>query len=241
MRAHEKMGRIPVDFGRNTICSSYKHPPGKHRRDDRFWGMNGLAKRSLDLCLTIPAIIFLLPVFALIAIAVRLDGGPALYSQKRVGRGGSTFRMMKFRTMRVDAEDILERVLSECPTKREEWDRFQKLWNDPRITPLVRILRKSSLDELPQLANVLAGQMALVGQRPILLDQRQQYGAHIVGYVRARPGLTGHWQIRGRNALSFVDRAEMGSEYIHSWSLCGDMKLLLQTVPALLFSRRDAC
>ncbi|MEO1641820.1 MAG: sugar transferase [Pseudomonadota bacterium] len=199
--------------------------------------MNGKAKRALDIILTAPAIFFLLPVFVLTALAIKLEGGPLLFTQDRIGKGGRRFGMLKFRTMHVDAEARLEQLLRDCPRSNEEWASYQKLKHDPRITRIGDFLRRSSLDELPQLFNILKGDMSIVGQRPILPCQRDDYGRHIAGYERARPGLTGLWQVSGRNALTFQDRAALGSEYVRNWSLWFDIKLIALTVPRVLFSK----
>lgn len=230
------MGLQSLNFEAGAIytCTPAK---GSCQADSTFFGINGFAKRALDLCLVIPAIIFLLPIFVLIAIAVKVEGGPLFFVQDRLGRAGKRFGMIKFRTMHPDAEARLEKLLKECSSSRAEWDAFQKLKRDPRVTRVGDFLRRSSLDELPQLFNILKGDMSVVGQRPILLNQRDAYGRHIAGYERARPGLTGLWQVSGRNRLTFQDRAALGSEYINRWSLWFDIKLIALTVPRVLFSK----
>ncbi|MEM8617515.1 MAG: sugar transferase [Pseudomonadota bacterium] len=219
--------------------SVYTCPPavGPEEQDRTVFGLNGAAKRALDIALTVPAILFLLPIFGLIAIAIKLEGGPILYRQVRIGRGGTRFSILKFRTMHCDADQRLSRLITNCAHSKAEWDAFQKLRRDPRVTRTGHLLRRTSLDELPQLFNILIGDMSLVGQRPILPSQRDAYGLHIHGYERARPGLTGLWQVSGRSSLTFEERAALGSEYIHRWSLWFDLKLILLTVPTVLFSR----
>lgn len=219
------------------LASSSKAAQGTNKADFHLLGINGPIKRAFDVVISAIIILFLMPLFLLIAVAIKAQGGPLLYRQARLGRGGRKFNMLKFRSMYVDADDRLSEILSACPNSKLEWMTYQKLRNDPRITPFGRFLRKSSLDELPQLFNVLLGDMSLVGQRPILPSQRDAYGRHITGYERARPGLTGLWQVSGRNNLGFEDRAALGSEYINRWSLWYDFKLLLKTVPAVLLSR----
>lgn len=198
-----------------------------------FFGINGPVKRALDIAIALPAIIFLLPLLLAIAIAIRVGGGPVIFRQQRVGRGGVNFPMFKFRTMHVDAEARLAQILATSPQAAAEWNDFQKLSNDPRITAIGGLLRRSSLDELPQLFNVLLGHMSLVGQRPILPQQRSQYGAHLEAYEAARPGITGLWQVTGRNATTFNRRAEVGSIYLRRWSLVFDLKLIVMTLPAV--------
>lgn len=206
--------------------------------DDRFFGIDGQAKRLIDLVMTLPVLIFISPLLITLAILIKLDdGGPVLFKQARLGRHGNTFSMLKFRTMRVGADALLEQYLKQNPDQRREWNKYQKLKADPRITRLGKFLRKSSLDELPQLLNILLGDMSVVGQRPILPVQREAFGGHIEHYERARPGLTGLWQVSGRNALSFEDRARLGTLYAERWSLIGDFKLILKTVPVVLMAQ----
>ena len=208
--------------------------------DTQMLGLSGPVKRLMDMVLTLPALIFLAPIFLTIAIAIKLEGGPLLFRQIRIGRNGKRFAMLKFRTMHVDAETRLTQLIANCPDSRAEWQAFQKLRHDPRITRIGHFLRRSSLDELPQLLNILIGDMSLVGQRPILPGQRDTYGRHINGYNRARPGLTGLWQISGRSSLTFIQRASLGSDYINRWSLWLDIKIIALTIPSVLFSQ-DAC
>ena len=230
------MGLQGCDF---RVGEAYAYPAadGYREDDDRVFGINGLAKRAVDIAASAAALLFLLPVFLMIALAIKLEGGPVFYRQTRLGRKGKRFAMLKFRTMRTDAEAVLEDLLRRCPDSKSEWDTFQKLKRDPRITRTGDFLRRSSLDELPQLLNILKGDMSIVGQRPILPGQRDAYGVHIAGYERARPGLTGLWQVSGRNQLTFEERAAMGSEYISRWSLVFDLKIMLLTVPRVLLSR----
>lgn len=166
----------------------------------------------------------------LIAWLIRRDGGPAMFVQPRVGLDGKTFGCLKFRSMCVDAETRLRDVLKADPDRAEEWARFQKLENDPRITSTGKWLRKLSLDELPQLINVLKGEMSLIGPRPMTLDQQDEYGASLSAYIRMRPGITGLWQVNGRNATSFAERARLDDWYARNWSLWRDAVILIRTV-----------
>ncbi len=232
------MGMMPFDLRIDEREVNALPARPSQPEDFRALGMNGIGKRLLDLAISIPACIALLPVFLFTALAIKLeDGGPVFYQQKRIGRGGHLFPMLKFRSMRPDADVALEELLARCATSRNEWAEFQKLRRDPRITRIGRFLRASSIDELPQLINVLLGHMSIVGQRPILPSQRDAYGIHMPGYERARPGITGLWQIRGRSKLNFEARAIYGSEYINTWSLWNDVKIVALTVPAVLFSK----
>lgn len=229
------MGLITFGLGLTTRVSA--PASGKSPGDNTLLGMNGPVKRALDIAISVTAIFFLTPLLLVVALAIKLEGGPIFYTQRRLGRGGESFPMIKFRSMKPNSNKLIEDLLRECPKAAAEWSEFQKLRNDPRITPLGRIMRASSIDELPQLFNVLFGNMSIVGQRPILPNQRDAFGRHIAGYERARPGITGLWQVRGRNKLSFEKRAQMGSEYVNRWSLWFDIKIIAMTIPAVLFSK----
>ena len=189
-------------------------------------------KRWFDLALVLLASPFVLPVILLLALLVRRDGGPAFYVQDRVGLDGQVFRLWKLRTMEVDADARLAAHLATDPTLKAEWESSQKLKNDPRITPLGRLLRKSSLDELPQLWNVLKGDMSLVGPRPMLPEQRALYPGR--AYYRMRPGLTGPWQVSDRNQISFAGRAEFDADYAKRMSLTTDLTIIFLTIWVVL-------
>jgi exopolysaccharide production protein ExoY len=161
-------------------------------------------------------------------------GGSILFCQDRVGYGGRLFRCYKFRTMREDAEEALERHLARSPAATREWTETQKLRHDPRVTPLGYVLRKSSLDELPQLWNVLRGEMSCVGPRPILESELARYGELAADYMKLRPGITGLWQVSGRSRLSYGERVEVDSAYARCWSMRLDFWIVPQTIPALL-------
>jgi lipopolysaccharide/colanic/teichoic acid biosynthesis glycosyltransferase len=193
-----------------------------------------------DVILAALGLLLLWPVFLLVSLAIRLDSpGPILYRQTRLGRGGRPFTMLKFRSMRPDADRQLNALLEADPEIQRAWAHDQKLCNDPRCTPLGAFLRSSSLDELPQLWNVLRGEMSLVGPRPILPEQRSQYGPFINRYTSLRPGLTGLWQVMGRNQIPFAGRVFLDQVYISRRSLGLDAYILLCTVWVVL-SRRGA-
>ena len=199
-------------------------------------GIMGALKRSFDLVAALMGLLFLSPLLIVIAILIRADGGPALFGQRRVGRQGKSFRCFKFRSMVMDAEARLENLLSSDPKARTEWDIYQKLTIDPRITPIGRLLRKTSLDELPQLINVLTGEMSLVGPRPMLPAQKAAYGSALGSYMKVRPGITGHWQVNGRNTTTFERRAELDQWYVENWSLRRDGWILILTVREVFFA-----
>ena len=187
-------------------------------------------KRAFDITAAALALAALSPALLVIAAWIRRDGGPAFFIQPRADQHGDAFGCYKFRTMAVDAEARLEAILADSPDKRAQWDAYQKLDEDPRITPVGRLLRAASLDELPQLINVLKGEMSLIGPRPMLLDQMALYGASLDAYVRMRPGITGLWQVNGRNATTFEERARLDDWYARNWSLWRDVVILVRTV-----------
>jgi len=191
-------------------------------------------KRSFDIIVSSLALLLLSPLFLLVSWMVRRDGGPAFFCQKRIGEGGRQFCCYKFRSMRIDAEDYLERYLKENPDAAEEWGKFQKLKQDVRITRLGHFIRRTSIDELPQLINVLKGEMSLIGPRPIMPGQEEFYGDDFMYYESVRPGITGPWQVSGRNRLTFRERVMLESSYARNWSLWMDIVILLKTVPAVL-------
>ena len=194
--------------------------------------------RAFDVTSAVFALILLLPLLATIYLAVKLSGpGPAIFVQMRVGRDGQLFPCLKFRSMVVDAQQRLERLLAESEQAREEWARDQKLRNDPRITAIGAFLRKSSLDELPQLLNVLCGHMSIVGPRPIVEGEIVRYGDRFAAYCTVRPGLTGLWQVSGRNEVSYDARVRLDARYAHRKSLSYDLSICLRTVSAVLLSR----
>jgi Undecaprenyl-phosphate galactose phosphotransferase WbaP len=195
------------------------------------------AKRALDLAITLPVVVFLAPVFLLILLAVKLTSeGPAFFAQRRVGLNGRTFVCYKFRTMRIDAAERLDRLLASDPDAAREWAQFQKLRNDPRVTVLGRFLRKSSLDELPQLINVMRGDMSIVGPRPITSAEIHRYGSGYVYYTAVRPGIVGLWQVSGRNSLTYEQRVAYDVEYVRNWSILTDLRILVRAIPVVLFA-----
>lgn len=199
--------------------------------------VGGAAKRAVDIALAMLALIALLPLLVTVALIVRAaDGGPALYRQRRVGCDGRPFDCLKFRTMAPNADELLHRHL-EDPVIADEWQRTRKLKRDPRITPLGVVLRRTSVDELPQLLNVLRGEMSLVGPRPIVEEEIARYGAAIQHYYRARPGLTGAWQISGRSDVGYSDRIRLDCDYVANWSLQRDIAIIVRTVPVVLTQR----
>lgn len=197
-----------------------------------------LQKRIMDICIAGLMLLILSPFMALISILIVLDSpGGVIYRQRRLGKGGQKFELLKFRTMCQNADVVLQTYLLQNPEQQREWDQYQKLQNDPRITRVGHLLRRLSLDELPQLWNVLIGEMSMVGPRPIMLNQSDLYGENYKYYIRVLPGITGLWQISGRNCTTFADRSNFDMEYVKTWSLWEDIHILIRTVWILI--RRD--
>src|SRR5690554_1695582 len=201
---------------------------------------NQLAKRVVDLLGSIVALALLAVPLAVIYVLVRLDSpGKPMHNGDRIGKDGRTFTCLKFRTMIDRADERLVELLAQDPELRAEYEAFHKLENDPRITRVGRFLRKYSLDELPQLINVVRGEMSLVGARPYLTREARDMGEFATVILQAKPGITGLWQVSGRNELSFKERLELESHYVRNWTIWWDMIIMAQTVDALL-SRRGA-
>ena len=195
-------------------------------------------KRVLDLTLTIVGGILILPLIAGIALWIRLSSaGPAFYSQRRIGHGGTEFRAWKFRSMVENADYVLEDHLAENPDLRDEWERDHKLRKDPRVTRAGQFLRRTSLDELPQLWNVLKGEMSLVGPRPIVEAEVSRYGVNFDLYTRVKSGLTGLWQVSGRNDTSYDERVDLDTFYVRNWSVWLDLCILFRTIGTVLLRK----
>lgn len=195
-------------------------------------------KRIMDVVLSLGVLMFALPLIVVFGLLIKLgDGGPIFYYQTRVGRNGREFRCWKLRTMRQDADERLNELLANDPAAAEEWREFQKLRNDPRITPIGRFLRKTSLDELPQLFNILMGQMSVIGPRPVTEQETRRYGENVEYYKAVRPGVLGLWQVNGRNNLTYERRIQYDVEYVSDWSVGMDIGILLKAIPAVLFGR----
>jgi exopolysaccharide production protein ExoY len=200
--------------------------------------VGGSLKRGFDVVGAFAALILLSLVFIFLAIAIRMTSkGPVLFRHIRVGRNGKKFKCLKFRTMAINADEILGNFMKENPGASEEWCATRKLRQDPRVTAFGHFLRVTSLDELPQLWNVLKGDMSFVGPRPIVEDEIPHYGAAIGHYYRTRPGLTGPWQISGRNDVSYEARVAFDWQYAQSWSFRNDLIIIVKTIPVVLLSR----
>lgn len=192
-------------------------------------------KRGVDLAFCLMVLPFFVPIVLLLAVVVRRDGGPVFFGHERVGRNGIPFKCLKIRSMVPDAKARLEALLEADPEAAVQWKAERKLDNDPRITPFGHFLRKSSLDELPQLLNILRGEMSLVGPRPVPQDELDEnYGVQKRVYQAMRPGLTGLWQVSGRNDVSYAERVQMDVDYFKTMSLRRDLSILLRTALAVV-------
>ena len=197
-------------------------------RDNRPIG--GVVKRAFDVIAALVCIVGMTPLTIGCCLLVLASGRPVLFRHRRIGFGGQEFTCLKFRTMAIDAEHRLEEYLAKDCDARQEWQKYRKLRKDPRVTGIGRLMRRTSLDELPQLLNVLKGDMSLVGPRPIVADEVAQYQEHFGLYASARPGLTGLWQVSGRNGTTYAQRVAYDVEYVRNWSLMRDIRIVLATL-----------
>jgi len=193
-----------------------------------------LMKRVFDIVGSAVLLIVLAPVFAVLWFLVRKTGKQVIFGHERIGKNGKPFKCYKFRSMVMNANEVLEELLRNDPEAREEWHREFKLKNDPRITQVGHFLRKTSLDELPQLWNVLKGDMSLVGPRPVISEEIERYGEKSQHYLQAKPGMTGLWQVSGRNDIDYDSRVYLDTWYVKNWSLWSDIVILLRTVRVVL-------
>lgn len=194
-------------------------------------------KRAFDIVAASMLLLTLSPLLALIALMVKHDGGPCVFGHARVGMHGRTFRCLKFRSMIHNADKVLKELLASDPVARAEWEKDFKLRNDIRVTRLGRFMRRTSLDELPQLWNVLRGDMSLVGPRPVVEKELRRYGDAAGYYLRVLPGITGLWQVSGRNETNYERRVFLDVSYVKNWSLAGDLRILVRTIGVVLGGR----
>lgn len=195
---------------------------------------NSWTKRLFDLAFVSLAMPIILPVVLILIFLVRLDGGSGMFGHWRIGRNGQPFRCWKLRTMVPDAELRLKELLADCSDRKLEWQQNYKLRNDPRVTRLGKVLRKTGLDELPQIWNVITGEMSIVGPRPVIEEELENYGINKRAYLSARPGLTGNWQVHGRGHVSYSQRVGMDQSYLAEASFSYDLRLILRTIPTVL-------
>jgi exopolysaccharide production protein ExoY len=230
-RSVSSLGKLPeaAKNPKTARLTVHQQKPPKARR----------RKRLIDVALAVILIGLLLPVMVLIALAVKLDRGPVAYGHRRVGSDGRLFRCWKFRSMVTNADQVLDQLLAQDNKARQEWERDFKLRSDPRVTSVGRFLRSYSLDELPQLFNVVSGSMSLVGPRPIVEAEIKRYGPGFAAYSSCRPGITGLWQVHGRSDIGYLQRVELDRRYSYQWSLWLDFTILVRTV-VVIVRRRGA-
>ncbi len=203
--------------------------------------VGGVEKRAFDIVGGLVIVALVAPLLVFVAFAIKaLCRGPIVFAHKRIGFRGKEFHCFKFRTMVVDADQRLAAHLDSNPDAAAEWARDRKLRNDPRVTWIGNILRKTSLDELPQLVNVVRGDMSLVGPRPVVAEELSRYGARRLAYLSSRPGMTGLWQVSGRNSTTYERRTELDEDYVKTWSLKRDLGIILRTIPEMLPSSRTS-
>ncbi|HDY7358196.1 TPA: exopolysaccharide biosynthesis polyprenyl glycosylphosphotransferase, partial [Klebsiella pneumoniae] len=191
-------------------------------------------KRIFDLVGSIAIIITISPLLLYIYNKVKKDGGPAIYGHERIGKGGKSFKCLKFRSMVTNSKEVLEDLLSKDIQAKQEWEATFKLKNDPRITKIGHFLRRTSLDELPQLFNVLKGEMSLVGPRPIITAELERYNDEVAYYLLSKPGMTGLWQVSGRSDVDYETRVYLDTWYVKNWSMWNDIAILFKTIGVVL-------
>lgn len=216
-----------------SIINAEVGPSDSHHKSSTRRGLG--SKRTFDIIVAVAMLLFALPAMFFIAVLMfSTDRGPILFSHERIGQNGKRFRCLKFRSMVVDSQEALRRHLELLPHARAEWEATQKLRDDPRITRLGRFLRVTSLDELPQLINVIRGEMSLVGPRPIVQDEVARYAEQIEHYAAVRPGITGLWQVSGRSDVDYDQRVQLDTTYVREWSFIGDLVILVKTVKVVV-------
>ncbi len=200
----------------------------------------GALKRVLDIAIATTGVAVLWPLMLMVALAIRYtDPGPAIFGHERIGLNGRRFKCLKFRSMIINSDTALRELLERDPAAAAEWAQSQKLKNDPRVTKLGKMLRETSLDELPQLWNVLKGDMSIVGPRPIVSAEVRRYGNHFPAYAATKPGITGLWQVTGRSDCTYEERVSLDVAYVENWSLLRDVWIIARTV-IVVFGRKGS-
>lgn len=205
----------------------------------KYWivRVNRIIKRTVDIFGSGFLLVFLSPLFLYLGYKISRDGGCPVYCHERIGMKGQKFKCYKFRSMITNSKEVLENLLATDPNARSEWKKDFKLKNDPRITKIGHFIRKTSLDELPQLWNVFKGEMSLVGPRPVTEDELERYRQYVKYYLSVRPGITGLWQISGRNDTTYNERIRLDTRYIIGWSLLKDFIIMFKTISVVLFHK----
>jgi exopolysaccharide production protein ExoY len=227
---HQTESQFPHESGEST--SNIVWLTGRERP------VGGTTKRWFDISAAFAAILFLSPLFCIVSLAIKLsDRGPVFYRHRRIGLNGAAFDCLKFRSMVTNADEVLAHHLAANSEAAREWRETHKLKQDPRVTALGLSMRKTSLDELPQLLNILKGEMSFVGPRPIVTEEVPKYGTGIGHYLSTRPGLTGPWQVNGRNDIDYVTRVAFDREYVEAWSFSRDLAIIAKTAGAVIAAR----
>jgi undecaprenyl-phosphate galactose phosphotransferase len=244
-KASESVMLVPDLFGIPIMCAEAdfffnERFLALNLRNNLASRSNILMKRAFDIVAGTAVLLLLSPLMLSIAMAIRMESkGPVIFAHRRVGRNGMEFKCYKFRSMVTNAQEVLDKLLQEDRGLCSEWENGFKIKDDPRITRIGNFLRKTSLDELPQIFNVLKGEMSLVGPRPIISEEIEKYGEYIDYFYQVRPGITGLWQISGRNDIEYGERVQIDAWYVRNWSLWLDITLLIRTVTVVL-NRRGA-
>ena len=208
----------------------------KNSNRKKYLNLYKLLKKFLDFLFSLFFLIACIPIFILISLLIKLSSrGPIFFLQERIGKNNTTFKCIKFRTMHPEAKDILENLLMKDNKLRVEFEKTHKIKNDPRITTIGKFLRKTSLDELPQFINVLKGEMSIVGPRPIVNKEKKKYGKNLKKVLSIKPGITGLWQVSGRNNLTYKTRVRLDLNYAENYSFLMDMRILIRTIGVILF------
>ncbi|HCX5745274.1 TPA: undecaprenyl-phosphate galactose phosphotransferase WbaP [Escherichia coli] len=224
---------MPLDSTDMSFIFSHEVMIFRVQQNLAKWSSRTL-KRLFDIIASIAIIILLSPVLLYISRLVKKDGGPAIYGHERIGQDGKPFKCLKFRSMVTNSKDVLNELLQNDPEAKREWDTTFKLKNDPRITKIGAVLRRTSLDELPQLFNVLKGEMSLVGPRPIITAELERYNEEVDYYLLSKPGMTGLWQVSGRSDVDYETRVYLDAWYVKNWSMWNDIAILFKTVGVVL-------
>jgi lipopolysaccharide/colanic/teichoic acid biosynthesis glycosyltransferase len=234
----KKLENNQMSRSNSLIITAIPHILCFHKGDCRYSFTSIFLKRAIDLIVSLSVVTAFLPCFAMLIILVALDGGPVFYTQRRVGQGGRTFLCWKFRTMVVNADEKLEALLATDEKARQEYATFWKLKDDPRVTRIGRLLRRYSLDELPQMLNVIKGDMSIVGPRPRSVKEMEFFRSNMPesaqSYKEVRPGLTCLWQVCGRNCLGLEAKGQLDDWYSRNWSIIGDFAIVIATFPVVI-------
>ncbi len=224
---------VPLDSTDMSFIFSHEVMIFRVQQNLAKWSSR-ILKRVFDIFGSLSIIVILSPLLLYISLKVKRDGGPAIFGHERIGKNGKPFKCLKFRSMVVNSKEVLESLLKNNMEAKAEWDATFKLKDDPRITKIGAFLRRTSLDELPQLFNVLKGEMSLVGPRPIISAELERYNDEIDYYLLSKPGMTGLWQVSGRSDVDYDTRVYLDAWYVKNWSMWNDIAILFKTISVVL-------